>query len=79
MARIVVKSVEDIKNLKNKEIKIGDIIDHKGFEPPVFAGELKKVFPSSEIFTATIGTDIYAWYGANVSMITKLDYEQQEN
>lgn len=75
MARYVIKTKDDIRELLDKDIQVGDVIDHKGFDPPVFAGELKKVFPESEIFTATIGTDIFAKYGVNVSMITKLTNE----
>ena len=68
----VVRSIGDIKKLKDKNLGVGDIVEHKSLDYPVFVGELKKVFPESETFPATVGTDIYAMYGANVTMITKI-------
>lgn len=75
MARFVVRSIGDIKKLAETDIKVGDVVDHKAIDYPIFTGELKKVFPESETFPATVGTDIYATYGAGVSMITKLTVE----
>lgn len=70
--RIVLKTIDDIKKLEGQELEVGTILDHKEIEPYIVAGELVKIFPNAQIFTAMVGTEIYVKYGVNVSLVSRI-------
>jgi hypothetical protein len=75
MAKFDIRNKQDIQDIFEDEenpLAVGDILVHKPFEIYILEGEMMRFFPNIKLFSATIGTDIYARHGYNTSVVANL-------